>query len=69
MTNNNDTAPPECAPRTIDEEGGFVDEAIPTTSSDRPKVKSRLSTISKMYDIDGDGELDEAELASKFVLL
>jgi hypothetical protein len=25
-----------------------------------------LSTVSKLYDIDGDGELDEAEQASKW---
>ena len=59
------------------EEGGFVDEAVPSagstrsssvssTSSDRPKAaRSRLSTVSKQYDIDGDGELDDAELASE----
>ena len=27
--------------------------------------KQRLSTVSKMYDIRGDGELDEAELAMR----
>ena len=53
------------------EEGGFVDEAVPstgsstTTTSSSAKARSRLSTVSKQYDIDGDGELDDAELASK----
>lgn len=28
-------------------------------------VKSRLSTVSRMYDIDGDGKLDEAEQAMR----
>jgi len=28
-------------------------------------MKARLSTVSKMYDIDGDGQLDEAELAMR----
>ena len=58
------------------EEGGFVDEAVPSTGSSTnstsstssataAKARSRLSTVSKHYDIDGDGELDDAELASK----
>jgi len=42
-------------------EEGIIDEAIPSTESG----KKRLSTVSKMYDLNGDGELDEAELASK----
>ena len=50
-------------------EEGTVDEAVPTTSTSSAPVRSagdkRLSTVSKMYDIDGDGQLDEAELASK----
>ena len=56
------------------EEGGFVDEAVPsisststttTSSASSAKARSRLSTVSKQYDIDGDGELDDAELASE----
>ena len=49
-------------------EEGTVDEAVPTTSSSAPVPSAgdkRLSTVSKMYDIDGDGQLDDAELASK----
>ena len=42
-------------------EEGIIDEAIPSTESG----KKRLSTVSKMYDLNGDGKLDEAELASK----
>ena len=58
------------------EEGGFVDEAVPsisststTSSASSAKARSRLSTVSKQYDIDGDGELDDAELASKLYSL
>jgi len=59
------------------EEGGFVDEAVPSTSSSTTstsstssaKARSRLSTVSKKYDVDGDGELDDAELASKLLSL
>ena len=61
------------------EEGGFVDEAVPSTrssgsttstsSTSTAKARSRLSTVSKQYDIDGDGELDDAELASKWFCL
>ena len=52
------------------EEGGFVDEAVSSTTSttssaSAAKARSRLSTVSKQYDIDGDGELDDAELASE----
>ena len=54
-------------------EEGTVDEAVPTTSTSSAPVRrsgreadpNRLSVVSKMYDIDGDGQLDEAELASK----
>ena len=49
-------------------EEGTVDEAVPTTSSSAPARSAgdkRLSTVSKMYDIDGDGKLDEAELAMR----
>lgn len=48
-------------------EEGTVDEAVPTSAPPtRSTGDKRLSTVSKMYDIDGDGELDEAELASKW---
>ena len=55
------------------EQGGFIDEAVPsstsststTSSASAAKARSRLSTVSKQYDIDGDGELDDAELASE----
>ena len=58
------------------EEGGFVDEAVPSSnsttsssaSSNDSKLK-RLSTVAQKYDIDGDGELDDAELASKWFYL
>ena len=38
-----------------------TDPAEPTSS----KEKTRLSMVSQKYDIDGDGVLDPAELASK----
>jgi len=55
------------------EQGGFIDEAVPSTgssttstsSTSSAKARSRLSTVSKQYDIDGDGELDDAELAMR----
>jgi hypothetical protein len=46
-------------------EEGTVDEAVPTSAPTRSTGDKRLSTVSKLYDIDGDGELDEAEQASK----
>jgi hypothetical protein len=46
-------------------EEGTVDEAVPTSAPIRSTGDKRLSTVSKLYDIDGDGELDEAEQASK----
>ena len=60
------------------EQGGFVDEAVPSTNSTTSRSSSassndsklkRLSTVAQKYDIDGDGELDDAELASKWVYL
>ena len=44
-------------------EEGIIDEAIPSTESGKKRLS--MSTVSKMYDINGDGKLDEAELASK----
>jgi hypothetical protein len=46
-------------------EEGIVDEAVPTSAPTRSPGDKRLSTVSKMYDIDGDGKLDEAELAMR----
>jgi hypothetical protein len=43
------------------EEGVFADSPQPT----RPFPKTVLSMVSRKYDIDGDGVLDETELASK----
>jgi len=52
------------------EEGVIADDSPET---ERPNLKMRLSLVSRQYDIDGDGVLDEAELASRlhrsFVLL
>ena len=64
MTNS--VSSPEETAKKMEE--GTVDEAVPTTSSSGPARSAgdkRLSTVSKMYDIDGDGKLDEAELASE----
>ena len=44
-------------------EEGIIDEAIPSTESGNKRLS--MSTVSKMYDLNGDGKLDEAELASK----
>ena len=59
------TIPEVCA----NMEEGIIDEAVPSStasdSSGSSGGKKRLSTVSKMYDVNGDGELDEAELASK----
>lgn len=50
----------------------FINENVPavntnTPSIDKPKTSSdlykRLSTISRMYDVDGDGQLNDAEMA------
>ncbi len=47
-------------------EEGFKEEAVPVAQGDdNCKKDTRLSMISKMYDIDGDGKLDEAELAMR----
>ena len=43
-------------------EDGVIDEPRKTT---RPTPTTGLSLVSRMYDFDGDGALDEAELASK----
>ena len=42
-----------------------LEEAVPADSSAAANEASskRLSTVSKMYDINEDGKLDEAELA------
>lgn len=51
-------APPESAPR--DE-----DDSAQEPSNNTPTRSRKLSTVSRMYDIKGDGELDEAELAMR----
>jgi hypothetical protein len=53
------------------------DEEIPASSAGRDDVAKRqlkgkgidrrLSFVSRQYDVDGDGQLDEAELASESV--
>ena len=52
-----------------------VDTAIPQASNSNKNgsavnaVRDRkLSVVSKQYDMDGDGELNEAEQASKFII-
>jgi hypothetical protein len=49
--------------------GGIVEQQpIPGSSAGRDDVaKRRLSFVSRKYDVDGDGQLDEAELASESV--
>ncbi len=47
-------------------EESFTEEAVPPADRDDTGTKgTRLSMISKMYDIDGDGKLDKAELAMR----
>ena len=48
----------------IPEESAAQDVEAPANTGDISRNNRKLSTISKMYDIRGDGELDEAELAS-----
>jgi hypothetical protein len=48
--------------------GGIVEQPIPGSSAGRDDVaKRRLSFVSRKYDVDGDGQLDEVELASESV--
>lgn len=48
----------------IPEESAAQDVEAPANTGDNSRNNRKLSTISKMYDIRGDGELDEAELAA-----
>ena len=50
---NDPEAPTDKIIKRLSEDGGNVDK------------KTRLSVVSKMYDIDGDGKLDEAEQAMR----
>ena len=50
-----------------------VDTAIPQASNKNGSALNavrdrKLSVVSKQYDMDGDGELNEAEQASKFII-
>ena len=42
-------------------------QPIPDSTADREGIDRRLSFVSRQYDVDGDGQLDEAELASESV--
>ena len=42
-----------------------AEEGVKVSVSSKGKFVNRLSTVSKMYDIDGDGQLDDAELAMR----
>lgn len=46
-------------------ESAKMEEGIAVAPGERPPLPPRLSTVSKMYDVNGDGELDEAELAMR----
>jgi hypothetical protein len=48
----------------IPEESAAQDVEASANTGDISRNNRKLSTISKMYDIRGDGELDEAELAA-----
>ena len=49
---------------------GESGEPHPETSTERSKYgNKRLSSVSQKYDMDGDGELDEAEQASKLFIM
>ena len=49
---------------------GESGEPHPESSTERSKYgNKRLSAASKKYDMDGDGELDEAEQASKLFIM
>ena len=68
MTNNNH--PDNTDDNYIAEiEEGVMEASDPATNKTRAKNYNRLSFISQKYDIDGDGVLDAAELASKLQLL
>ena len=55
------------------EEGMMASTGVPTTtetsmySSAASSTNKRLSTVSKMYDTSGKGELDSVQLASKLI--
>jgi len=59
----------EVAPSLTDFDSRHSDVAIPKANGASTTTKQRrigrLSTVSRMYDVDGDGELDEAELAMR----
>ena len=58
----------EVAPSLTDFDSRHSDVAIPKANgNDSSTVKrvARLSTVSRMYDVDGDGVLDEAEMAMR----
>jgi hypothetical protein len=72
--NNTDGTRPESdpeSPNAHEDEAAdvVVDMAVPPASNHSNRTSStmprKLSTFSKMYDIDGDGKLDEAELAMR----
>ncbi len=52
---------------TDKEDSVHIAEAQPITGKGGDVRQKRLSIISQQYDIDGDGVLDEAELASESV--
>ena len=54
------TAPESPTPSVTEVDLGNEDGGGKSTT-----IRSRMSTISKMYDIDGDGQLDEAEQAMR----
>lgn len=53
----------EAATPSVSENG----TAIPTGNGNTapPRVPRKLSSVSKMYDVNGDGQLDEAEMAMR----
>lgn len=60
MSSITSTAPESPTPSATDVDLGNED------GGDKPPtLRSRMSNISKMYDIDGDGQLDEAERAMR----
>lgn len=68
MVPYNTTTDPESADHLSVEDGDEVPEMTIGAIDSRPNgsaVMRKLSTVSKMYDVDGDGELDAAELAMR----
>ena len=49
-------------------EEGVIADSSPETTGPATTMTKRLSFLSRKYDIDGDGVLDDAELASKLIL-